>query len=67
MKTSAQCDWKRKCATGNFEPISDATVKVQVAPERDTPFKRLMQPSGQNDGPLRRPSMPLPPACIASR
>ncbi len=33
-----------------FEPISDATVELQVAPERDTPFKQLMQPSGQNDG-----------------
>lgn len=33
-----------------FEPISDATVELQVAPERDTPFSQLMQPSGQGDG-----------------
>lgn len=33
-----------------FEPISDATVELQVAPERDAPFKQIMQPSGQSDG-----------------
>jgi uncharacterized membrane protein len=33
-----------------FEPISDATVELQVAPERDAPFRQTMQPSGQSDG-----------------
>jgi uncharacterized membrane protein len=33
-----------------FEPISDATVELQVAPERDAPFTQIMQPSGQSDG-----------------
>lgn len=33
-----------------FEPISDATVELQVAPERDAGFSQLMQPSGQGDG-----------------
>ncbi|MBM0104029.1 VWA domain-containing protein [Steroidobacter sp. S1-65] len=33
-----------------FEPISDATVELHVAPERDTAFSQIMQPSGQGDG-----------------
>ena len=33
-----------------FEPINDATVELQVSPERDAPFSHTMQPSGQNDG-----------------
>jgi uncharacterized membrane protein len=33
-----------------FEPISDATVELQVAPERDAAFSQTMQPSGQGDG-----------------
>lgn len=33
-----------------FEPINDATVELQVAPERDAAFRHTMQPSGQNDG-----------------
>ncbi|MDY6945416.1 MAG: hypothetical protein SXG53_06835 [Pseudomonadota bacterium] len=33
-----------------FEPISDATVELQVAPERDAAFSQVMQPSGQGDG-----------------
>ncbi|MBL8264820.1 hypothetical protein [Steroidobacter sp.] len=33
-----------------FEPISDATVELQVAPERDAAFSQIMQPSGQGDG-----------------
>lgn len=33
-----------------FEPISDATVELQVAPEHDAAFSQVMQPSGQGDG-----------------
>jgi uncharacterized membrane protein len=33
-----------------FEPINDATVELQVAPERDAAFRQIMQPSGQGDG-----------------
>lgn len=33
-----------------FEPINDAAVELQVAPERDTAFSQTMQPSGQGDG-----------------
>jgi len=33
-----------------FEPIDDATVELQVAPERDAAFSQAMQPSGQGDG-----------------
>lgn len=33
-----------------FEPVNDATVELQVAPERDTAFTQVMQPSGQGDG-----------------
>ncbi|HEY0942381.1 MAG TPA: glutamine amidotransferase [Steroidobacter sp.] len=33
-----------------FEPINDATVELQVAPERDAAFSQTMQPSGQGDG-----------------
>lgn len=33
-----------------FEPINDAAVELQVAPERDAAFTHTMQPSGQGDG-----------------
>lgn len=33
-----------------FEPIDDATVELQVAPERDAAFSQPMQASGQGDG-----------------
>jgi uncharacterized membrane protein len=33
-----------------FEPIDDATVELQVAPERAAAFSQTMQPSGQGDG-----------------
>jgi len=33
-----------------FEPIDDADVQLQVAPERAAPYVQAMQPSGQNDG-----------------
>jgi hypothetical protein len=33
-----------------FEPINDAAVELQVAPERDPAFTQTMQPSGQGDG-----------------
>lgn len=33
-----------------FDPVSDATVELQVAPERDAAFSQRMQPSGRGDG-----------------
>lgn len=33
-----------------FEPINDASVQLQVAPERDAHFVQTMQPSGRGDG-----------------
>lgn len=33
-----------------FEPVSDAQVELLIAPEHDSPFTRVMQPSGQADG-----------------
>ncbi len=33
-----------------FEPVSDATVELMIAPENGAPFSQTMQPSGQDDG-----------------